>query len=176
MSDQNAPRRGVFRVAFTPAGDPEGTVIAPGLSPDAHHSGTALTGTRLDAVGGEWRAVVARSLPEPVRSAIDDAEAGSLHVWTWADPNQLPQHNHQREPYMAYWLPRVRLREAALADGALLLELSAGPVFSLPYLDRLPADEHPLAIGWDESDRTMAWTTTTVPEPTTRTLPATTTV
>lgn len=155
------PGQGVVRVAFTPATDDTATVIAPGhlvaaasATPAARAAAIAQC-TRLSAPA-DWTTVTAWCLPAPVAAAARDAGAGSLHVWAWAPTHHHP--DHTGEPFLSYWMPRARLLPAAPgpAPQALAFALEPGPVFMLPYLAHLPADERPHGL-WNPTDRQVVW-------------------
>jgi hypothetical protein len=160
MSEPDLPGQGIVRVAYTPADQPDATVIAPGHVVAAHAPTPAARAaamaqcTRLGAPA-DWRTVNAYRLPAPVERAIRATGTGSLHVWAWA-PSHAQHPGHTGEPFLSYWMPNARLLPGTHPGGALALALEPGPVFMLPYLAHLPADERPHAL-WNPDDRQVVW-------------------
>jgi hypothetical protein len=157
MTDQVLPRHGIARIAFTPETDPAATVVCEGrLHPASDDScearRAALAASTRFSAPPDWHLVVAFTLPAPIEAAIDAAGRGSLQIWSWADPTE---HDHAHRPFLSRWMPRVRL-DHRTPDGGLVLALETGPVFMLPYLAQLPADERPHAL-WETDDRLVVW-------------------
>lgn len=159
---QSAPRHGIIRIAFTPAAEPDATVIAPAYLTEAHHPSQeryALDHSTRMHLDAERRTGIAKHLPEPVANAMTTAASGALHAWSWSDD--------ERSPFLSWWIPRIAITElepdSHLGQLAIRFELLSSNPFMLPYLAHLPADERPDPTQWRHGIYTMVYPVDALP-------------